>query len=157
MPAINVAKAFNLIITPGSEKLHFEPGVHDVTESVAEHWYTQEHLVEGGESLAKKARAAADAAFRTADAAVKEYQGLEAAARAAEIEVGLEPPPPAHVRLLAADEGDDELPGNDTITGNDALTASVGTDALLGGQGADSLVSEAGNDTIDAAPKAKKA
>ncbi len=42
MPKILVNKAFNLLLNSTS-KLAFEPGLHDVTDEVANHWYTQQH------------------------------------------------------------------------------------------------------------------
>lgn len=43
MPKILVDKAFNLILRPNSDKLSFEPGLHDVSDDVAAHWYVREN------------------------------------------------------------------------------------------------------------------
>jgi hypothetical protein len=106
MPKIIVAKAFNLLLTPGGDKLRFEPGVHDVSEDVAGHWYVQQHLAAGGPSGVKIARDAADAAFLTAKAAVAEYERLEEAAQRSEAEAGVEVSEPAYRRLGRPPEAD---------------------------------------------------
>lgn len=51
MPKILVHKAFNLLLNSTS-KLAFEPGLHDVTDDVAEHWYTKQHADVLGEGVA---------------------------------------------------------------------------------------------------------
>lgn len=43
MPKILVNKAFNLILRANSDKLSFAPGLHDVDDDVAAHWYVQQH------------------------------------------------------------------------------------------------------------------
>ncbi|MDB5448308.1 MAG: hypothetical protein JWQ97_3625 [Phenylobacterium sp.] len=45
MPQINVARRFNLLLALNATPVRFEPGVHEVSDEVAEHWYTREHLV----------------------------------------------------------------------------------------------------------------
>ena len=43
MPMINVAKPFILTLATG--KTYYEPGEQEVDAEVAEHWFTQAHLV----------------------------------------------------------------------------------------------------------------
>ncbi len=48
MPMITVVRPFMLQLDPKDgglpAKIFFAPGVHDVTDEVADHWYTQMHL-----------------------------------------------------------------------------------------------------------------
>ena len=43
MPKILVDKAFNLILRTNSDKLSFAPGLHDVDDDIAAHWYVREN------------------------------------------------------------------------------------------------------------------
>lgn len=55
MPKIHVHTAFNLLLTHSSGHQRFEPGVHDVSDEVADHWYTKDHA----DAVTGRARAAA--------------------------------------------------------------------------------------------------
>ncbi len=97
---INVATAFTVIVD--GRPVRVEAGVQKVPAAIADHWYTQNHLVKGGygtPEYAKACRDSADAAFVIADAAVKKYEGLETAAQEAERAAGLDEVEPAYRRL----------------------------------------------------------
>lgn len=84
MPRIHVARAFKLHLD-ATRSLAFEPGVHDVDEEVADHWYTREHLApEGTPEPAGEAedidalRAERDALRAERDALLAEIAALKA-------------------------------------------------------------------------------
>src|SRR5258708_5021852 len=103
MKTIHVAKPFNLTVSH-DDSLHFEPGHHEVEDSVADHWYVQQHLAHadpalGTEDYAKALRAKADSAFVATRDAAEQYEALAKQADEAEDAAGMELSEPAHYRL----------------------------------------------------------
>jgi hypothetical protein len=131
---INVSAPFTVIV--GGNSVRVEAGVQKVDAEIAEHWYTQLHLVQGGFGTAEYAKAcrdAADAAFVIADAAIKKYAGLEDAAQEAERAAGLDPVKPAIHRLRARPEPGDDGDEDRTTGSDDPEPASPGADTTVEG------------------------
>lgn len=159
MKTINVAKPFSVIIN--GAPFSVAAGVQKVPAEVADHWYTQAHLVQGGfgtSEYAKACRDAADAAFVAASAAIKKYEGLETAAQDAEKAAGLDPVEPAVYRLSPRPEGvafalppesGEDGPEVDGVGTADTTSGPDGNDTVAGEAGDDTIGAGAGEDILD--------
>ena len=149
---INVAKAFSVIIDGAAVKV--EAGIQKVPAVVADHWYTQTHLVKGGfgtEEYAAAARQAADAAFFAADVLVKKYHSLEEAVKDAEVAAALEPSEPAFTRIPAARKAATETPAEaDPEAAADEAPAAEAAEAAV----KDAEVAAGEEVAVEAAPEA---
>lgn len=108
--SINVARPFNLTLKSGQPPIKIAAGVQSVDPEIADHWYTKQHLANGGHGTAEyaaAARASADETFLKALAARNEYEVLEEAAGDAEEAAGLERSEPAFRRLMPKPDLDD--------------------------------------------------
>lgn len=131
MRKIHVDTAFNLLESPGAAPRRFEVGEHEVEDHIADHWYVQQHLKDGGPTGAKLARDAADAAYRKAAVAIADYQRLEDAAHQAEVNAGLEPSAPAHERLAeGAEEHEAEVEAEAEPDAPEDLTEKSATELV---------------------------
>lgn len=113
MKTINVLSAFEVVLIRNGARVTVKvpQGVSTQEDDVADHWYTQSHLANGGfgtPEYAAGVRAAADTAFVTAREAMRSYALMERAAQEAEAGAKLPAVEPAFKRLHIAD---DEMQG----------------------------------------------
>lgn len=125
MPTIKVAKAFNLLLRPSEPRQHFPAGEHDVTDEVADHWYTKAHL-DGAEGL----EFAEDAAPSVNDVTAGTDPAQEVA------------PVKDEGDGLTANRGDDSLQDGEA----DGQGVADASNTLQGSEGADTIEASGGDD-----------
>lgn len=165
MPKIQVAKAFSLLLSPTDKPVPFAVGRHDVSDEVANHWYTKEHLhkeeeapaaidanTASREELSNYLRGSFEAHLGT-----MEDDALRAFAKYQidrDLRLAADPDEAEGAETETETDPADTIQGgagNDTISGTGSETATTASDTLSGGQGNDSLSGTAGADTAEQA------
>lgn len=108
---VHIVRAFTLDLGPDKQPIKFEPGIQQVPDEVADHWYVKANSAQasvGAADYAKSERQACDAQFVTIKEQMALYMEREKQVLEAEDSAGVEPTEPSFSRL--------GWPDTDTLT-----------------------------------------